>query len=164
MRNAMKTRVLGAALAAAVFSLAAEGALARTADGKQVYESANCMGCHKWHGQGGGGYGGVALSLRETFLERDQLIEVIRCGRPETRMPYHGRFAWKKAAPCWDETFETMGDSVPPRPAKLLRDYQIEAVADYIMENLQGRGAPTKAECVVFWGEGARECERFGDN
>ena len=67
MRNAMKTRVLGAALAAAVFSLAAEGALARTADGKQVYESANCMGCHKWHGQGGGGYGGVALSLRETF-------------------------------------------------------------------------------------------------
>jgi len=53
---------------------------------------------------------------------------------------------------------------VPPRPAKLLRDYQIEAVADYIMENLQGRGAPTKAECVVFWGEGARECERFGDN
>src|SRR5258708_759341 len=50
-------------------------------DGQRIYEKANCVGCHKWHGGGGGGYGGAALSLRETQLERDQLIEVIHCGR-----------------------------------------------------------------------------------
>jgi mono/diheme cytochrome c family protein len=54
--------------------------------GRRVYEKANCVGCHKWHGGGGGGYGGAALSLRETTLERADLIEVIRCGRPATRI------------------------------------------------------------------------------
>ncbi|HEX5794987.1 MAG TPA: c-type cytochrome, partial [Geminicoccaceae bacterium] len=26
--------------------------------GREVYEKANCVGCHEWHGGGGGGYGG----------------------------------------------------------------------------------------------------------
>ena len=34
--------------------------------GKTVFSRANCVGCHKWHGNGGGGYGGDALSLRKT--------------------------------------------------------------------------------------------------
>ena len=32
--------------------------------GQAIYKRANCVGCHKWHGDGGGGYGGAALSLR----------------------------------------------------------------------------------------------------
>src|ERR671922_137079 len=63
--------------------------------GKQVYQEANCVGCHKWHGDGGGGYGGAALSLRRTTLDRDLLLEVVRCGRPATRMPYHDRNAYE---------------------------------------------------------------------
>ena len=38
--------------------------------GLQVYKKANCMGCHSWHGKGGGGYGGGS-SLRETLLDYD---------------------------------------------------------------------------------------------
>ena len=38
--------------------------------GKAIYERANCVGCHKWSGVGGGGYGGAALSLRETALDK----------------------------------------------------------------------------------------------
>ena len=34
--------------------------------GLSTYKKGNCMGCHKWHGDGGPGYGGAALSLRET--------------------------------------------------------------------------------------------------
>ena len=63
--------------------------------GRRVYEKANCVGCHKWHGGGGGGYGGAALSLREKALDKELLLEVIRCGRPATRMPYHARDAYK---------------------------------------------------------------------
>src|ERR1700747_2504515 len=55
-----------------------------TDPGKAVFKRANCMGCHKWHGNGGGGYGGDALSLRKTELARDQIIETISCGRPAT--------------------------------------------------------------------------------
>ena len=50
--------------------------------GKAVFSRANCVGCHKWHGNGGGGYGGDALSLRKTELTRDQIIETVGCGRP----------------------------------------------------------------------------------
>ena len=55
--------------------------------GKAIFKRANCFGCHKWHGNGGGGYGGDALSLRRTELARDQIIETISCGRPATGTP-----------------------------------------------------------------------------
>src|SRR5437763_10001605 len=50
--------------------------------GKAVFKRANCFGCHKWHGNGGGGYGGDALSLRKTELNREQIMETVFCGRP----------------------------------------------------------------------------------
>ena len=53
-------------------------------EGQRIYEKANCVGCHKWHGGGGGSYGGAALSLRDTQLNRDQIIEVVHCGRSGT--------------------------------------------------------------------------------
>ncbi len=135
-------------------------AAAQSADGKAVYEAANCIGCHKWHGKGGGGYGGAALSLRKTALEREDLIEVIRCGRPATGMPFHLRTAWK-SMPCYGMQAADAGDDMPQIPANFLREREIEAVADYVLEHLKGRGEPTKEECLAFWGEGARECTRF---
>ena len=62
--------------------------------GKAVFSKANCVGCHKWHGNGGGGYGGDALSLRRTELTRDQIIETVACGRPGTGMPFFSRGAY----------------------------------------------------------------------
>ena len=62
--------------------------------GKAVFSRANCIGCHKWHGNGGGGYGGDALSLRKTELTREQIIETVGCGRPGTGMPFFTRGAY----------------------------------------------------------------------
>src|SRR5246500_4263322 len=58
-----------------------------TDDGKRVFKTANCMGCHKWHGNGGGGYGGDALSLRKTQPTREPIIETVTWGGPGTRLP-----------------------------------------------------------------------------
>ncbi|MEM7043263.1 MAG: cytochrome c [Pseudomonadota bacterium] len=126
--------------------------------GKTVYRDANCIGCHKWHGGGGGGYGGAALSLRETEMDRDLLIEVIACGRPATRMPYHSRGAYKSVDCYGGSTKADFGDDFPPKAAKLLRDAQIEAVADYLIAKLQGQGEPDFEQCTDFWGEGSRQC------
>ncbi|HEX6113865.1 MAG TPA: c-type cytochrome [Geminicoccaceae bacterium] len=127
--------------------------------GRRVYEKANCVGCHKWHGGGGGGYGGAALSLRETALERAELIEVIRCGRPATRMPYHDRSAYDGTACYGGMTKADLGADFPPKAATFLREQEIEAVTAYVIEHLQGQGEPTYEDCVAFWGEGNRECE-----
>ena len=127
--------------------------------GQRVYEKANCVGCHKWHGGGGGGYGGAALSLRETALDHDQLVEVIRCGRPATAMPYHERTAWRGTSDaCYGITRSDLGPDVPPKAASFLREEEIEAVARYVETAIQGKGEPTHEDCVAFWGESARQC------
>ena len=126
--------------------------------GKQVYEKANCVGCHKWHGGGGGGYGGAALSLRDTALDRDLLLEVIRCGRPATGMPYHDRNAYKQVNCYGGMTKADLGADFPAKAAILLREEEVEAVAVYVATQLQGHGEPTKEDCIAFWGADAKEC------
>lgn len=127
--------------------------------GRQVYDKANCVGCHKWHGGGGGGYGGAALSLREMTLDRAALLEAIRCGRPGTRMPYHDRHAYR-ATECYGGLDKSdLGDDFPPKAATFLRDQEIEAVADYVIAEIQGKGRPGYDDCVAYWGEDARQCE-----
>ena len=151
---------IGATLALAV-GTAGDAVAADTADaGKRVYVKANCVGCHKWHGDGGGGYGGAALSLRTTALDRDQIIEIVRCGRPSTGMPYHARDAYG-AVECYGGMAKAdLGPDAPPTAKTFLRPEEVEAVTDYVLASLKGKeGAPTKADCVAFWGAASRECQ-----
>ncbi|MGH6914535.1 MAG: c-type cytochrome [Geminicoccales bacterium] len=144
---AMLTVALGSALAASDAAL-----------GKRVYRKANCVGCHKWHGGGGGGYGGAALSLRATPLDAEGIREVVRCGRPGTRMPYHDRDAYKGAG-CYGMTKAELGHDAPSKAAIFLRAEEIDAVVAYVITNLKGKGEPTYEDCVAFWGAGERQCE-----
>jgi mono/diheme cytochrome c family protein len=85
---------LGASMPADAYGQPAQApASDPTGAGKAVFSKANCVGCHKWHGNGGG-YGGDALSLRKTELTRDQIIETVACGRPGTGMPFFSRGAY----------------------------------------------------------------------
>jgi mono/diheme cytochrome c family protein len=132
------------------------------AEGQQVYKRANCVGCHKWHGDGGGGYGGAALSLRRTELDREQIIEAIRCGRPATGMPYHQRDAYEgDARSCFDTTRAELGPQMPPAAVAFLRPSEVEAVADYVLAEIKGKGDVTLAECTRFFGQGTRMCHSF---
>jgi mono/diheme cytochrome c family protein len=125
--------------------------------GKQVFKRANCMGCHKWHGNGGGGYGGDALSLRKTTLAREQIIETIACGRPGTGMPFHLRGAYD-TQPCYSLTRAQISDTMPPEAAFFLRPSEIEAAADYVIAHVKGKGEPTYEDCIAFFGDGSRVC------
>lgn len=145
-----------------LFFLATTCALATTESGKSAYKKANCVGCHKWHGDGGGGYGGLALSLRKTQLDTASLREVIRCGRPGSRMPYHHRKAYKgDDRSCYETTRSEFGDALPPRAARFLRDTEIDEVVEYIKTTIQGKGAPDFNDCVAFWGDDARQCTLY---
>jgi mono/diheme cytochrome c family protein len=128
--------------------------------GMKIYKEANCVGCHKWHGDGGGGYGGAALSLRKTELNREQIIEVVSCGRPNTGMPYHERNAYAEGH-CYGLSEKDLGDSMPPKAPNPLRRSEIEAVADYVLQAIKGHGEPTLEECVAFWGEESKMCNPY---
>ncbi len=133
------------------------------AEGQRVFKRANCVGCHKWHGGGGGGYGGDALSLRATKLDKEQIIQTVACGRPGTGMPYFERGAYDNPEhPCFGMSREDLGKNMPVEaPATFLRPGEIAAVADYVIADVKGKGAPTYADCTAFFGEGSRVCNIY---
>jgi mono/diheme cytochrome c family protein len=155
--------VLTAVLAAIPWApgiLHGQSAPDQTDAGKQVFKRANCMGCHKWHGNGGGGYGGDALSLRKTDLTREQIIEVVGCGRPGTGMPFFIRGAYDTSK-CYDMNRTDVGDQMPPEGGTFLRPNDIAAVADYVMSHIKGNGEPTYAECTAFFSDSSRVCDIY---
>ena len=132
------------------------------AEGKRVYQKANCVGCHKWHGGGGGGYGGDALSLRATALDKEQIIETVTCGRPGTGMPYFKRGAYDGGEhPCYGLGRQDLGKSMPVEANVFLRPNEVAAAADYVLADIKGRGEPNYAECVAFFGNGSRVCNIY---
>ncbi|WP_315799586.1 c-type cytochrome [Bradyrhizobium sp. SZCCHNR1002] len=128
--------------------------------GKAVFKRANCVGCHKWHGNGGGGYGGDALSLRKTELDRQHIIETVTCGRPGTGMPYFARGSYDTAK-CYDMSRQDVGERMPPEGGVFLRPNDIEAVADYVLAHIKGRGEPSYDECTAFFGNTSRVCDIY---
>jgi mono/diheme cytochrome c family protein len=131
-----------------------------TDSGKGVFKRANCMGCHKWHGNGGGSYGGDALSLRKTELTREQIIETVGCGRPGTGMPFFLRGAYDTIK-CYDMVRHDLAGQMPPEATGFLRSSEIEAVADYVIARIKGKGEPTHTECISFFSDGSRVCNVY---
>jgi hypothetical protein len=54
-----------------------------------------------------------------------------------------------------------VGDQIPPEGGVLLRGPEIEAVANYVMDNAKGRGDPTYEECTNFFGKVSRVCDAY---
>ncbi len=134
----------------------------QTAQGKRVFQQANCIGCHRWHGGGGGGYGGDALSLRATQLDRDQIIETVLCGRSGTGMPYFRRGSYDGGEhQCYGLGRQELGKDVPVEAGTFLRPNEVAAVTDYVLAEIKGKGKPTYAECSTFFGDSARVCNVY---
>ncbi len=131
---------------------------AEIAEGKRVYEHANCVGCHKWSGVGGGGYGGAALSLRKTELSRADIITTVTCGRPGTGMPHFTPDPYGDDKKCYGLTKDDVKDMMPPAANIVLHQADIEAVANYVVTQIKGKGDPTLADCQAFFGTQSRVC------
>ena len=133
--------------------------------GQEIYKRANCVGCHKWHGSGGGGYGGAALSLRKTQLDKDQIATTVKCGRPGTGMPYFGRDSYptnkSEPATCYGMTRDDLGKTPLAQGGTFLKPEEVEAVAEYVVHQVKGKGEPNLADCVAFYGEQSSACDVY---
>jgi mono/diheme cytochrome c family protein len=130
--------------------------------GKRLYQDkATCGFCHGWSGDGAGDpqSPGKAANLRESKLDHDQLVEIIRCGVPGgTAMPHFDKFAWTKGEECFGMTEADVGDKKPPNPTAGLQKREIEAIVAYLEAKIVGKGPPTVADCVVYFGQGSGRC------
>jgi hypothetical protein len=132
-------------------------------DGLRVFKAANCMGCHKWSGTGGGGYGGAAANLRATTLSLDQIEETIRCGRPTKGMPHFEEDAYSDGHCYGLKKSDLSPTEMPPEPDHPLRSADIKAVAHYVFDKLKGVGEVTFAQCQTFFGTTTRACDVYQD-
>ena len=118
------------------------------------------MGCHKWHGDGGPGYGGAAMSLRTTGLDKEGLMLLVECGRPGTNMPFFDKKAYIDDR-CFGMKFEDFEGDEKNKPLKAkvyLNKRQIEAVTNFILTDLKGKKL-SKEYCLKFFGKPTRSCE-----
>ena len=152
-----------AAIVGGLWALVAMPVAAQTEDraitfGREIFkEKAACQFCHKWDGGGDQGYGGLAPSLRATKLDKDQITEVVRCGRPGTGMPYHDSFAYTDKR-CYGTDRAELGAAMPI-PGNFLARREMEAIVEFVVTMLQGKGPADYAECVLFWGSTSQQCD-----
>jgi mono/diheme cytochrome c family protein len=159
------TAGLAALVIASVLEIGAGRAVAQPAspdEGMRVFKSANCVGCHKWSGIGGGGYGGAAANLRQTSLSIEQIELTIRCGRPATGMPHFEADAYSDGHCYGLKASDVATGQMPPEPDHSLRPSEVVAVATYVETHIKGKGEPDLAQCQAFFGTGSRVCGIYG--
>jgi mono/diheme cytochrome c family protein len=126
-------------------------------------DKAQCSYCHGWAGDGAGEgqSNGGAANLRQTRLNRAQLVMVILCGRPGTAMPHFDESAYSDKR-CYGMTETELGSRTPALPpGSTLQAREAEAVADYVLAKFVGRGAATRTECEETFGKAARACGEY---
>ena len=126
-------------------------------------DKAQCSYCHGWAGDGAGEgqSNGGAANLRQTRLNRAQLVTTILCGRPGTAMPHFDESAYSDKR-CYGVTEAELGSRTPALPpGSTLQVREAEAIADYLLAKFVGRGAATRAECEESFGRDARLCGEY---
>jgi len=159
-------RVLSRQMIAAVI---AAGSVTASADddfsyARRLYlDKAQCSYCHGWAGDGAGEgqSNGGAANLRQTRLDRAQIVIAILCGRPGTAMPHFDESAYTDKR-CYGVTQKELGSRTPALPpGSTLQAREAEAIADYLLAKFVGRGPATRAECEESFGKDARLCGEF---
>src|SRR6266704_191025 len=128
----------GGTVVAALSLWSFDGAFAQdTSFGQRLFQDkADCQFCHGINGDGRGDprSPGAAADLHKTRLNRDQLIEVIGCGRPGTEMPHFDKYAYDDSN-CYGLKGKDLGNDAARDPhSTSLTKREIEAVADSIIK------------------------------
>jgi hypothetical protein len=123
--------------------------------GKVVYQRLGlCVNCHGWPGDGQTGLNPMVhvagSNLRETQLDEQGLYDVIRCGIPGTKMPYHDSVSYKDDR-CFGQLMSNFDAMQRPIKGKTFRDNQLVDLIAYLEKYVIGRGRPTYEECVLYF-------------
>jgi len=138
--------------------------------GKVVYQRIGiCVDCHGWAGDGRSGRNprspDAGASLRETTMFAEDLVEVVRCGRPGTQMPHFEGAAYRDDR-CYGLTMEDFGDDeIGPIHGKTFREQDAYDVVAYLQQSMIGLGDPNYEECAACFGDSAdRPCPYLQDD
>src|SRR3981189_1575115 len=106
------------------------------ADGRRLFiQKGNCQACHGWAGDGRKIDSQMpdGANLRGMTIDRDVLVQTIKCGRPGTGMPAFDRLAYSDGR-CFglkQADLRASGKRMPDPPATL-QVREVEAIADFL--------------------------------
>jgi mono/diheme cytochrome c family protein len=162
----------GAILLLALFTAStASTAWAQAADpsdivegGKLFRQKASCQSCHGWAGDGRKMDNQMpdGANLRESTLDRQNLVMTIKCGRPGTGMPAFDKFAYSDGR-CYglkQADLRASGSHMPDPPATL-QPREIDTIVDFLVAKVVKQGAMDRAKCIEFWGSEVEACGEF---
>ena len=133
------------------------------AEGMRLFlQKGNCQGCHGWAGDGRKMDNQMpdGSNLRETKLDRNNLILTIKCGRPGRGMPAFDRLAYSDGRCYAMKQADLKGLSLAD-PAAPLQPREIESIADFLFAKVIGKGAMDRAKCAEYWGSDTEVCKEF---
>ncbi len=171
MRNTWRLTVLAAlttvgmvvAGGARAADIEGAAALLDVEAGKRVWgQTAGCIRCHGWAGDGtaeGPGFAAGA-NLRKIVLDAAALKEIIRCGVPGSAMPSFNRNAYG-SLPCFGMTAAQVGQQKPPPGEVSLADTQVDNLVAYLLAKVMNRGPFTKGSCMDYYGPTNAFCDRY---
>ena len=154
--------------AAAALFLSVSSALAQTADpsdiaegGRLFRQKANCQSCHGWAGDGRKMDTQMpdGANLRESKLNRQDLVMTIKCGRPGTGMPAFDKFAYSDGR-CYglkQSDLRASGQRMPD-PAATLQPREVDMIVDFLSAKVVNQGSMSHARCIEFWESDAEPC------
>lgn len=160
-----------AAVATVAGLLAAHGVQAQSpdpadlAEGMRIFlQKGNCQACHGWAADGRKMDNQMpdGSNLRETRLDRGNLILTIKCGRPGRGMPAFDRLAYSDGR-CYgmkqaDLKRLALGMTDPPAT---LQPREIDMLADFLFAKVIGKGPMNRASCAEYWGSEVELCREF---
>ncbi len=133
--------------------------------GRRLYhQKADCQSCHGWSGDGMkmDNQAPDGANLRESALDREQLVFVIKCGLPGREMPAFDRLAYTDDR-CLGRTrrdLRRMGLRLP-EPGATLQNREVERLVDFLLAKVVGQGEMNRERCIDFWGEEVDVCNRL---
>ena len=151
--------VLFSTFASAQDTTAAAALVGDPERGKIVFQKVGyCVSCHGWAGDGQAGRNPLSragsANLRETQLDTEGLTEVIKCGLPGTKMPYHEAAAYRDDR-CNGMVLTDFEPGGEPIRGKTFRDKDVANLVAYMQTHMIGLGKPTYDECTDYFGASA---------
>ena len=135
------------------------------AEGMRLFlQKGNCQACHGWAADGRKMDNQMpdGSNLRETGLDRDNLILTIKCGRPGRGMPAFDRLAYSDGR-CYgmkQADLKRLALSMTDPPATL-QAREIGLLADFLLAKVVGKGPMNRAKCAAYWGSEVDACAEF---
>jgi hypothetical protein len=132
------------------------------AEGMRLFrQKGNCQACHGWAGDGRKMDSQMpdGANLRQSVLDRETLIIIIKCGRPGTGMPAFDKFAYSDGR-CYGmklDELKSRGLTLPDPPATL-QAREVDLLVDFLLARVVGKGPMDRARCVEYWGSEVEAC------